>query len=101
MEYYEQIVKNRHSCRMFADKKVEDDKLTELLTYYDDEESVLVEGIGTELRFYIGSVWDKIKEAVGYNGYAIKAPVYWSSTLMRHLIIWKTPATSLRVLRSR
>lgn len=76
MEYYDQIVMNRHSCRMFADRKVEDDKLTELLTYYDDEESVLVDGIRTELRFYIGSVWDKIKEAVGYNGYAIKAPAY-------------------------
>ena len=76
MEYYEHIVKNRHSCRMFADKKVEDSKLNELLTYYDDDESVLVEGIETELKFYIGSVWDKIKESVGYNGYAIKAPAY-------------------------
>ncbi len=76
MEYYDQIVKNRHSCRMFADKKVEDAKLTELFTYHDDEESVLVEGIDTELKFYVGSVWDKIKEAVGYNGYAIKAPAY-------------------------
>lgn len=84
MEYYEHIVKNRHSCRMFADKKVEDDKLNALLTYYDDEESVLVEGIETELKFYIGSVWDKIKEAVGYNGYAIQAPAY--------MVIYSDPA---------
>ncbi len=76
MEYYDDIVKNRHSCRMFADKKVDDDTLSALLAYHDEEESVLVEGIETELKFYIGSVWDKIKEAVGYNGYAIKAPAY-------------------------
>ena len=36
MEYYEQIVKNRNSCRSFADKKVDDDALNTLLTYYID-----------------------------------------------------------------
>ena len=35
MEYYEQIVKNRNSCRAFADEKVCDDVLNALLTYYE------------------------------------------------------------------
>ena len=76
MEYYENIVTKRHSCRMFADKKVDDKALNELLTYYEEEESVLVDGIATDLRFYVGSVWDKLKDSVGYNGYCIKAPAY-------------------------
>lgn len=76
MEYYEDIVKKRNSCRNFADKKVEDDKLTALYDFFDDEGAALVEGIETEIKFYVGSVWDKLKEAVGYNGFAIKAPAY-------------------------
>ncbi len=76
MEYYEDIVKKRNSCRGFSDKKVEDSVLTELLTYYEDEESDLVDGIGTELKFYIGTVWDELKKSVGYNGFCIKAPAY-------------------------
>lgn len=76
MEYYDDIVKKRNSCRGFSEKKVEDSVLTELLTYYEDEESVLVEGIDTELKFYIGTVWDELKKSVGYNGFCIKAPAY-------------------------
>ena len=76
MEYYEHIVKNRNSCRLFAERKVEDDKLNELITYYEDEESHLVDGIGTELKFFIGTVWDELKKSVGYNGFCIKAPAY-------------------------
>lgn len=76
MEYYEQIVKNRNSCRSFADTKVGDDVLNEILMYYEDEESDLVDEISTELRFYIGTVWEKLKKSVGYNGICIKAPVY-------------------------
>lgn len=76
MEYYEQIVKNRNSCRLFADKKVEDSKLDEIRAYYEDEETDLVDGIGTELKFYFGAVYDDLKKSVGYNGYCIKAPAY-------------------------
>ena len=76
MEYYEDIVKRRNSCRGFADKKVGDDVLNELLTYYEDEESDLVDEIGTELKFYIGTVWDELRKSVGYNGFCIKAPAY-------------------------
>ena len=76
MEYYEDIVKKRTSCRGFSDRKVDDDVITELLEYYEDEESDLVDEIGTELRFYIGTVWDELKKSVGYNGFCIKAPAY-------------------------
>jgi hypothetical protein len=76
MNYYEHIVKNRNSCRGFSDRKVEDNVINELLTYYEDEESDLVDEIATELRFYIGTVWDKLKDSVGYNGFCIKAPAY-------------------------
>ena len=76
MEYYEHIVKNRNSCRAFAAQKVDDDVLNALLTYYEDEESDLVDEIGTELKFYFGNVWDELKKSVGYNGFCIKAPAY-------------------------
>ena len=76
MEYYEDIVKKRNSCRGFADKKVEDSVLTELLEYYEEDESDLVDEIETELKFYIGTVWDELKKSVGYNGFCIKAPAY-------------------------
>ena len=76
MKYYEDIVKHRNSCRQFADKKVSDSVLNELLTYYEDEESTLIEGIDTELKFYIGTVWEELRKSVGYNGFCIKAPAY-------------------------
>ena len=76
MEYYDDIVKKRNSCRGFSEKKVEDSVLTELLKYYEDDESSLVDEIGTELKFYIGTVWDELKKSVGYNGFCIKAPAY-------------------------
>ena len=76
MEYYEQIVKNRNSCRAFADRKVGDDVLNALLTYYEDDESDLVDEISTELKFYVGTVWEGLKDCVGYNGFCIKAPAY-------------------------
>ena len=76
MKYYEQIVRNRNSCRQFADRKVDNKVLNELLTYYEDEESVLVDSIETELRFYVGTVWDELRKSVGYNGFCIKAPAY-------------------------
>ena len=76
MEYYENIVKKRNSCRHFADKKVGDDVLVKIREYYEDEESVLVDGIDTELKFYFGNVYDAISKSVGYNGICIKAPAY-------------------------
>ena len=76
MEYYETIVKKRNSCRGFSSRKVEDSVLNELLTYYEDDESDLVDEIETELKFYIGTVWDELKKSVGYNGFCIKAPAY-------------------------
>ena len=76
MQYYENIVKKRNSCRGFADKKVGDDVLVKIREYYEDDESVLVEGIETELKFYFGNVYDALKSSVGYNGICIKAPAY-------------------------
>ena len=71
MEYYETIVKKRNSCRGFSPRKVEDSVLNELLTYYEDDESDLVDEIETELKFYIGTVWEELKKSVGYNGSCI------------------------------
>ena len=76
MKYYEEIVKNRNSCRKFSDRKVGDDVLVAIREYYDDEESVLVEGIDTELKFYFGNVYDALSKSVGYSGICIKAPAY-------------------------
>lgn len=76
MQYYETIVKKRNSCRGFSDKKVDDDALVAIREYYEDEESVLVEGIDTELKFYFGNVYDALSKSVGYNGICIKAPAY-------------------------
>lgn len=76
MKYYENIVKKRNSCRSYADKKVDDDVLVAIREYYEDEESVLVDDINTELKIYFGNVYDKLKDSVGYNGICIKAPAY-------------------------
>ena len=76
MEYYETIVKKRNSCRGFSGRKVEDNVLTELIKYYEEDESDLVDEIETELKFYVGTVWDELKKSVGYNGFCIKAPAY-------------------------
>ena len=76
MEYYEHIVKNRNSCRNFAERKVEDEVLVAIREYYEDEESDLVDGIETDLRFYFGNVYEALSRSVGYNGYCIKAPAY-------------------------
>ena len=42
----------------------------------EDDESDLVDEIETELKFYVGTVWDELKKSVGYNGFCIKAPAY-------------------------
>ena len=76
MKYYEQIVKNRHSCRQFSGKKIGDDVLTALRAYHEDEQSRLVDDIDTELAFYFGNVWEALNKGVGYNGFCIKAPAY-------------------------
>ncbi len=76
MQYYEQIVMNRHSCRNFAKKKVGEDLLYKLLTHYEDRTRNLTEHIKTFIKFYDGSVWEKLDKHVGYNGYCIKAPAY-------------------------
>lgn len=76
MEYYDQIVKNRNSCRSFSDRKVDDDVLVAIRTYYEDEESDLVDEIGTELKFFYGNVYEALSRSVGYNGFCIKAPAY-------------------------
>ena len=39
MQYYENIVKKRNSCRGFADKKVGDDVLVRIREYYEDDEA--------------------------------------------------------------
>ena len=76
MEYYEHIVSNRHSCRSFSKKKIGDDVLNSLIEYYNEEVVVLDDDIQTELKFYFGHVWEKIKGYVGYHGLCIKAPTY-------------------------
>ena len=101
MKYYENIVMKRHSCRGFADKKVGDDVLNELLTYYEDEESDLVDEIETELKFYIGTVWDELKRASDTTDSASRLRLTWLSSPMSLIIISRTPDTSLRDSRSR
>lgn len=76
MEYYDHIVKSRKSCRNYSAKKVSDDTLEAIREYYNNEESVLVEGIDTELCFYDGHIYEALCKHVGYNGYCIKAPMY-------------------------
>ena len=76
MKYYEEIVKNRHSCRKFDVRRVSEEKISEIVAYHNDEESRLVDDIVTELRFYDSSAYDKLKDTVGYNGICIKAPHY-------------------------
>ena len=76
MKYYEEIVKNRHSCRKFDPRRVETEKLEAVVAYHNDEESDLVDEIATELRFYDSSAYDMLKDTVGYNGVCIKAPHY-------------------------
>ena len=101
MEYYEDIVKKRNSCRGFSERKVEDDVLTELLTYYEEDESDLVDEIETELKFYIGTVWDELKRSVGYNGFCIKAPAYmvmdWLHAGRRSTTLTKRKRLSARI----
>jgi len=76
MQYYENIVKKRNSCRGFSARKVPEEALAGIRKYYEDVESVLVEGIGTELRFYSSDSYELLKQHVGYNGICIKAPNY-------------------------
>lgn len=76
MQYYENIVKKRNSCRGYSKKKVPEKALDEIRAYYDNEESVLVDGIRTELKFYSADAYDLLKQHVGYNGICIKAPEY-------------------------
>ena len=76
MQYYDDIVKRRNSCRLFSDRKVEDDVLVAIRQYYEDEESDLVDEISTELKFYYGAVYEALSKSVGYNGVCIKAPAY-------------------------
>lgn len=76
MQYYEHIVKNRHSCRSFSKKEVGDDLLYKLLTYYEEVDGKLTAHINTSIKFYDGSAWEKLNDHVGYNGYCIKAPKY-------------------------
>ena len=76
MQYYENIVKKRNSCRGFSDKKVGDAELVEIRQYYEDEESNLIDEIETELKLYFGNVYDALSKSVGYSGICIKAPAY-------------------------
>lgn len=77
MKYYDHIVKRRHSCRNFdMNRDIEPEKITEVLAYYNNEESVLVEGIKTDLNFYSGDIYEDLGTCVGYNGFCIKSPGY-------------------------
>ena len=76
MKYYEEIVKNRQSCRSFEDISVEFEKIEAITDYHEDEESDLVDEIKTELKFYGSKAYGLLKDSVGYNGICIKAPQY-------------------------
>ncbi|MBR2674697.1 MAG: nitroreductase family protein [Mogibacterium sp.] len=76
MRYYDEIVKNRQSCRSFEDKEVEAEKIADIIAYHEDEESDLVDELETELKFYDSSAYDRFKDSVGYSGVCIKAPHY-------------------------
>ena len=76
MEFYEKILKQRHSCRSYAKKKVGGDLLYEILMCYNDNKVTLTPHIKTGIRFFDGSVWEKLNKHVGYNGFCIKAPAY-------------------------
>lgn len=77
IKYYEEIVKRRHSCRNFTEKKVEDSALDEVKSYYEECES-LVPSIETELVFFDRFVGERLGASVGYNGFIIKAPEYFA-----------------------
>ena len=77
MQYYENIVKKRNSCRGFSNRKVPEDVLADVRNYYDNDESAIVEGIRTELKFYSTDSYELLKQHVGYNGICIKAPGYF------------------------
>lgn len=76
MKYYEEIVKNRQSCRSFENISVEFEKIEAITDYHEDEESDLVDEIKTELKFYGSKAYGLLKDSVGYNGICIKAPQY-------------------------
>ena len=76
MEYYENILKKRQSCRSYSNKQVGGDLLYEVLMCYEDNTVTLTPHIKTKIRFYDGSVWEKLNGSLGYNGFCIKAPAY-------------------------
>jgi len=76
MKYYDEIVKNRQSCRKFEEKPVEEEIIQAIIAYHEDEESDLIDEIATEVRFYDATAYDKLKDSVGYHGICIKAPHY-------------------------
>lgn len=75
MEYYENIVNRRNSCRRFANITVEQDKLEAIAAFFDEEDR-LVPDIDIDLRYYDGSIYEDLGDSVGYNGFAIRAPEY-------------------------
>lgn len=76
MQFYEEVIKKRNSCRGFLSRAVDEDILYDLKKEYGSGDIHLIDGIETELKFYKGDAWDKLKDAAGYNGFCIKAPAY-------------------------
>lgn len=73
--YYDEIVTKRESCRSFAKKAVEEEKIDQLRKYFDELEP-LVDGIAVRMEFFDEDAFDKLNGKVGYNGFLIKAPKY-------------------------
>ena len=75
ISYYENVVKQRQSCRSFTDDKVDTAILDEVKAYFESCQP-LVPSIETELGFFDGAVADRLGMSVGYNGFIIRAPQY-------------------------
>lgn len=75
IQYYDEIVKRRESCRNFQEQDVEQAKIDEIEKYYSDT-AVLVDNICTDMKIYDADVAEVLGQTVGYNGFLIKAPMY-------------------------
>lgn len=75
IEYYNQIVKNRQSCRDFASREVSQDTIDDILKYYKECPNLVVD-VDTDLVIYDGSIREKLGDTIGYNGFSVEAPKY-------------------------
>ncbi len=74
LNYFE-LIKERESCRDFADAEVEPQKIQTLINSLPLCDT-LENGIGTQLEIVDGETAAKFGKSVGYNGFMIDAPQY-------------------------